>query len=233
MNAYSSAPRVASLPTSQERAMPQTRTVAKAPQVGSVAVVHPGSLARWLEALSRIQIPALRRVYDAKRRRLDTTQLSDEGGVYCFWWTGAAEQLFGDAATRDLELIGPARSPVPVRFDEEWLGAAAGQPIPLYVGKTSKGVRGRVKQHLLLGKSRILPKLTNTLKHKRPTTTCQLRSGIDQLFPQSDDTEPLVLDNIGLSYVPLPGAVNAANRFYLETLAIGSMRPPLNIDVER
>ena len=42
-----------------------------------------------------------------------------------------------------------------------------------------------------------------------------------------------MLDNIGLSYVILDGDKNAANRFYLEDLAIGLMRPPFNVDIER
>ena len=47
------------------------------------------------------------------------------------------------------------------------------------------------------------------------------------------DTRTLILDNVGLSYVILPDDGNAANRFYLEDLAIGLMRPPLNVDTER
>jgi hypothetical protein len=47
------------------------------------------------------------------------------------------------------------------------------------------------------------------------------------------NTRDLVLDNVGLSWVLLDGDDHAANRFYLEDLAIGLMRPILNIDVER
>ena len=46
-------------------------------------------------------------------------------------------------------------------------------------------------------------------------------------------TRSLVLDNIGLSLVTLDGDDHAANRFYLEDLAIGLMRPPFNLDIER
>ena len=42
-----------------------------------------------------------------------------------------------------------------------------------------------------------------------------------------------MLGNVGLSYVLLDGPIHAANRFYLEDMAIGLMRPPLNVDVER
>ena len=36
-----------------------------------------------------------------------------------------------------------------------------------------------------------------------------------------------------MSYVLLDGPIHAANSFYLEDMAIGLMRPPLNVDVER
>jgi len=67
----------------------------------------------------------------------------------------------------------------------------------------------------------------------RPTTTCQLRSGIDHLFPRAPNTRELMLKNVGLSFVRLDGDGEAANRFYLEDMAIGLMRPPFNVDVER
>jgi hypothetical protein len=66
-----------------------------------------------------------------------------------------------------------------------------------------------------------------------PTTSCQLRAGVDRLFPKEADTRAIILDYVGLSFVELDGDANAANRFYLEDLAIGLMRPPLNVDVER
>jgi hypothetical protein len=36
-----------------------------------------------------------------------------------------------------------------------------------------------------------------------------------------------------MSFVTLDGDGHAANRFYLEDLAVGLMRPALNIDIER
>ena len=47
------------------------------------------------------------------------------------------------------------------------------------------------------------------------------------------DTRSLNLQNVGMSFVELHGDDHAANRFYLEDMAIGLMRPPLNIDIER
>ncbi len=79
----------------------------------------------------------------------------------------------------------------------------------------------------------MLPVGGNARKAKRPTTSCQLRGGVEHLFPNEMDTRTLVLNNVGISYVELDGDMHAANRFYLEDLAIGLMRPPLNVDVER
>jgi len=53
------------------------------------------------------------------------------------------------------------------------------------------------------------------------------------MFPSETDTRTLILDNVGLSFVELDGDDHAANRFYLEDLAVGLMRPPLNVDIER
>lgn len=70
-------------------------------------------------------------------------------------------------------------------------------------------------------------------KAKPPTTSCQLRAGVEHLFPNEPDTRTLVLDNVGFSFVELHGDEHAANRFYLEDMVIGLMRPPLNVDIER
>jgi hypothetical protein len=91
----------------------------------------------------------------------------------------------------------------------------------------------RVSAHLLLSRPRITGLFEGHRKQQRPTTSCQARAGVEHLFPNIPDTRALVLDNLGLSWVELDGDEHAANRFYLEDMAIGLMRPPLNIDVER
>jgi len=118
-------------------------------------------------------------------------------------------------------------------IDDEWLGLETGQPVPLYVGKTAHSIASRIGQHLRLKDVRMLPLGGDAKKAKRPTTSCQLRGGVEHLFPDEKDTRTLILDNIGLSYVELDGDAHAANRFYLEDLAIGRMHPPLNVDIER
>jgi len=133
-----------------------------------------------------------------------------------------------------INLRGPGGRTVELFVDREWLGLDADLPIPLYVGKNAQSISTRIGQHLLLGtKKKVIPAELGSQRHKPPTTTCQLRAGIEHLFPGVIDPVPFILDNVGLSYVLLDGDRNGANRFYLEDLAIGLMRPPLNVDVER
>ena len=117
---------------------------------------------------------------------------------------------------------GAANSTILPRSSFTRMGSAA-TPEPL---KT----RGRSK--ISLGKERILQMGKRAEREKSPTTACQLRAGVDRLFPNERNTRELVLQNVGLSYVELDGDVDAANRFYLEDLAIGLMRPPFNVGVE-
>ncbi len=87
---------------------------------------------------------------------------------------------------------------------------------------------------MLLGSDGLILKHTGGAKKlKAPTTSCQLRAGIEHLFTSHTNTRALILENVGLSYVVLNGDDHAANRFYLEDMAIGLMRPALNVDIER
>ena len=133
-----------------------------------------------------------------------------------------------------LVLHGPGGRGVTIQIDDHWLGLDTDLPVPLYVGKTAGSLAKRVGQHLRLGSGdRMLPLGKDPVKPDAPTTSCQLRAGVEHLFPQERDTRALILQNVGLSYVLLDGDAHAANRFYLEDLAIGLMRPPLNVDIER
>lgn len=184
--------------------------------------------------LCRLQHTRLRELANARGDALaGNSAVPEEGGVYCFWWTGPASAFVGPDFNSRLILKGPGGRDVSVIFDEEWLGWAAGGPVPLYVGKTTSGLRARLRQHLLLQQQRLLEPGRDSRKTKRPTTSCQLRAGVEDLFPHDHDSRPRVLDCVGYSYVVLPGDENAANRFYLEDLAVGLMRPPLNVDIER
>jgi len=193
---------------------------------------HPSAIQRWVERLCRIDHPALASLAHASGTKLRPRSLPHIGAVYCFWWTGDLDRLRAPDCSRSLILKGPGGRDIPVEISDAWLGLQADQPVPLYVGKTSN-LSKRVRGHLYLGKPRAIAVGDGVRKQKAPTTTCQLRAGVDHLFPAVADTRPLVLENVGLSYVTLDGDDHAANRFYLEDLAIGLMRPPINMDVER
>jgi len=135
-------------------------------------------------------------------------------------------------ANRRIVLKGAGGRPVTLDWTDEWLGLHAGEPIPLYVGKTGN-LNKRVRQHTLLGRARVATPDATGRKAKAPTTSCQLRAGLDHLFPAVEDTRDLLLDNVGLSFVELSGDEHGATRFYLEDYAVGAMRPPFNVDVER
>lgn len=196
-------------------------------------VVHAGSQFRWHEELCRIQIRRFRGIAATDGRSLLPGSLPKHGGVYCFWWTGDLGRLSAPDCNRKIELHGPGGRPVSLHLDDEWLGIRTGLPIPLYVGKNADGIANRVVQHLRLQDDRVTAMFEGYKKQDRPTTTCQARAGVEHLFPQLTNTRDLVLDNVGLSWVELGGDDHAANRFYLEDLSIGLMRPILNIDVER
>ncbi len=199
------------------------------------ASLDGGSLGRWFEQLCRIRHAQIREmtVRNGTRLRNDDNRLPDCGAIYTFWWTGSGKMLRSKHCRRDLILKCPRGKDVLLHINDDWLGLRTNLPIPLYVGKTAAGLRRRVSQHLLLSRPHILPRGRGAAKAKPPTTSCQLRAGIDHLFPDIRDTREIVLQNVGLSYVELDGEKHAANRFYLEDMAIGRMRPPLNVDIER
>ena len=198
----------------------------------SVGTLQSGSLGRWFEKLCRIRHRTLRDVTVSTGTRIASGALPSDGGVYAFWWTGPLE-ILRDETTRSIVLYGPGGRQVPLEFDDEWLGLSTRLPVPLYVGKTADDLAHRVGLHLKLKEPRILDLGGSAQKQKRPTTSCQLRAGVDHIFPNERDTRALILDNIGLSYVILDGDEHAAHRFYLEDLAIGMMHPPFNVDIER
>ena len=202
-------------------------------RLGTVsATVHPGSLGRWFEELCRITVPQLEKIATKSQDRVRPKVLPDCGGVYVFWWTGDTGTLRQAVRNRRIILKGPRGRHVALRVNDEWLGLESELPVPLYVGKTIAGIRGRIVKHLRLTTKRMLPTGRGAEKAKPPTTTCQLRAGIEHFFPNDPDTRKIVLGQVGLSFVELDGDAHAANRFYLEELAIGLMRPPFNVGVE-
>ena len=192
-----------------------------------------GSLGRWFEQLCRIRHQTLRSIVTERNEALKRNKLPITGGVYAFWWTAKTSIFSSTDCNRDLILTGPNKRPIHLLIDDDWLGLSTSLPIPLYVGKTADKMVSRIGKHLRLKDIRMLPLGGGPSKADRPTTSCQLRAGVEHFFPNCADSRSLILDNVGLSYVEMNGDIHAANRFYLEDLAIGLMRPPFNVDVER
>lgn len=198
--------------------------------------VHGGSLGRWFEELCRLKHQTLQElvVPSGAKFRLRPKVLPKSGGVYTFWWTGPRTVLSSEQFNRAMHLYGPGGRTVELEVGSEWLGLDADLPVPLYVGKNAQSLASRIGQHLLLGTSgRVIPRKLGTQRHKPPTTSCQLRAGMEHFFLNANEPLELIFSNVGLSYVLLDGDINGANRFYLENLAVGLMRPPINVDVER
>ena len=195
--------------------------------------VHGSSLGRWFEQLCRIDYKFLKIFCTANQTALKPRVLPTHGGVYAFWWTGPIDLLASGSRRQLLDVPGSSGRMVRLQWDDEWLGISTRLPVPLYVGKAGIPISQRVGQHLMLKSERLLDQRTGHVRQRGPTTSCQLRAGVEHMFPKEDNPRRLILDNIGLSVVNLDGDSNAANRFYLEDLAIGLMRPPLNVDIER
>lgn len=176
--------------------------------------IHGGALGRWFEELCRIKFKSLGEIAVTSGIRISPDRLPTMGGLYAFWWTGKKSILKSKKCNRFLELKGPGGAPVKLEISDEWLGIYTNLPLPLYVGKTASNISKRIGQHLRLKEKRMLPARMSIKKMKAPTTTCQLRAGLEHLFLSEKDTRTLMLDNIGLSYVILDGDENAVNRFY-------------------
>ncbi len=198
-----------------------------------MAVVHGGQQGRWFEELCRIKHETIETIVRKNRCGLAAGKLPKCGGVYAFWWTGDANLFRSKGCQRTWLLPGPKGRTVFLEIDDEWLALDTGLPIPLYVGKCADDLASRIGQHLRLGTAQL--RVGRKRKHldRGPTTSCQLRAGIENFFPGEPAPKELILANVGLSYVCLNGDEFAANRFYLEDLAIGQLRPPINVDVER
>ena len=147
-------------------------------------------------------------------------------GLYAFWLTnndGIVETL-----NRSLEIKGPGNKHYPFTWD--W--NVNEKHILVYVGKTTT-FRNRLSQHLRLKTFYWKIPEDKTSPYK-PTTSCQLRTGIEHLLSGNDQPNNLGLDfirkRIQVTYIPLDGL---GNRFFAEDLAIGKGKPWFNVDSER
>lgn len=161
-----------------------------------------------------------------QRRSIDLPKLA---GVYAFWWIGDRAQLL--AANRHVVLQGPKKKLMDVEYREWWPNEL---PHPcLYVGKTTN-IHARFSLHIKRGSpGRLHAAHEENWKTKPHTTSCQLRWGIEHIFPAERDPLALIFENVGFSYRTDFNENAIAERFFEEDRLVGHWRPWFNIDSER
>ena len=170
---------------------------------------------------------SIRRINQMVRGR--TIDLPGRPGVYAFWWVAPKAQLM--VANRRMVLKDPNQQPVDVEYGDWWPPEL--QYPCLYVGK-STNIRKRFALHLNQGSVGRLREA-----HPRPVnpvpgaSSCQVRLGIERIFPDEQDPLALIFRAVGFSYrADIPD--NAiAQRFFEESRLLGIWRPWFNIEAER
>ena len=155
------------------------------------------------------------------------------GGVYVFWWRNSVEEFLKSLQNRIFHFRGPSGVGLQWNIERDWLQTAENGLLPLYVGKNASNIAKRVGLHLKLKTPRTVSAKAVNGVCERITTSCQVRDRLDRLFPDLEDTRPLALNNLALSYVQLQGDGGFVERFFLEDLAVGLFRPIFNVDSER
>lgn len=160
-------------------------------------------------------------------------ELSNQPALYIFWWIGDKALIKEDR--RIIQLKGPKEE----GNNHKWITVNwnfpddSDIPIPLYVGKTTN-LKQRISQHLRLKSESHEINETCIKKGSAKTTSCQVRYGLDYLFPNRDDLIPFISDKVGLSYLVTGNAdQDVVDRFYQEDLLIGLLKPWFNVDTER
>lgn len=150
-------------------------------------------------------------------------------GVYAFWWIGDRARLL--AANRHVVLRGPNKKLVAVEYRDWW---PEDLPHPcLYVGKTTN-MHARFSLHIKRGSpGRLHPTHEGNRKAKPYTTSCQVRWGIEHIFPTEQNPLTVILDNVGFSYRTDFDENAIAERFFEEDRLVGKWRPWFNVDSER
>ena len=155
-----------------------------------------------------------------------TNTPDNETGLYAFWLMN--NDGIADKLNRSLKIKGPGNE----LYSFTWDWNVDEKYILVYVGKTTT-FKSRLAQHLKLKTFSWKVPEDKTSPYK-PTTSCQLRTGIEHLLIRNTQPANLGLDfireRIQVSYIPLDGL---GNRFFAEDLAIGKGKPWFNVDSER
>ena len=155
--------------------------------------------------------------------------LPEQAGVYAFWWVGAHARLM--SSNRHIVLKGPCEQPVNVEY-RDWWPPELTYPC-LYVGR-STNIRKRFSLHIKRKcPGRLHEADPENRKAKPNTTSCQLRWGVEHIFPQEANPLAVILASVGFS-CRTDFADNAiAERFFEEVRLVGAWRPWFNVDSER
>jgi hypothetical protein len=156
-------------------------------------------------------------------------KLPTRPGIYAFWWIGERKRLL--SANRQIILKGPGERPVKVEY-RDWWPKVLRYPC-LYVGK-STNIRNRFYLHLKRGSAgRCHSAHPENHKTDPITTSCQLRWGIEHIFPAESNPLEIIYSCVGFSYRDDFKDNAIAERFYEEDRLVGIWRPWFNIDSER
>jgi len=155
--------------------------------------------------------------------------LPERPGVYAFWWVGKKLDLM--SANRHIVLKGPGERPVNVEY-KDWWPKELTYPC-LYVGK-STNIKKRFSLHIKRDcPGRLHQAHPENVKVRPNTTSCQLRFGIEHVFPKEEDPLKIIFRSVGFSYqTDFPNDA-IAERFFEEDRLVGIWRPWFNVDSER
>jgi len=156
--------------------------------------------------------------------------LPQEPGVYAFWWIGNRSDLLN--ANRIIKLKGPSNALFQVEYKDWWPNELT-YPC-LYIGK-STNIRKRFFQHIKRGSIHRLHNAPDQNEKVKPkTTSCQLRWGIEHIFPHEERPLEIITKFVGFSWrTDFPEDNAIAERFFEEDRLVGIWRPWFNIDSER
>lgn len=150
-------------------------------------------------------------------------------GVYAFWWIGPKSDLM--SANRHIVLKGPGEHPVDVEY-RDWWPKELIHPC-LYVGK-STNIKKRFSLHIKRDcPGRLHQAHPRNVKAKPHTTSCQLRFGIEHVFPMEEAPLMIIFKHVGFSYRTNFPDNAIAERFFEEDRLVGFWRPWFNVDSER